>query len=567
MLLCLFALCLLANIAPKKKKGDGRVYLLHSDELYYDERGNNPDAQIVKGHVQFRQDNMLLWCDSAYFYQQQNAVDAFGHVRFKQGDTLSLTCDRANYEGIGQMMYARENVVLKHHKQTLYTDSLNYDRLYGQAYFFEGGRLVEGNDKLVSDWGRYDTSTKMAVFYYNVKMTSDKNTITGDTLYYDTRTKMAHLTGPSTILNEGNEVHTTNGFFDNNADKARLFDRSTVINGQKTITGDTLYHDNATAESEGFGNVVFIDKENKNSLIADHVFYNDSTGYGFATRRALLKDYSQGTDTLYAHADTLKLFSYNLDTDSVYRIIHGYDHVRAYRTDVQAMCDSMVVDTRDSCMTMYRDPIVWNNNRQLLGEVIKVYMNDSTVRMGQVIGQALSIEQYDTLDHYNQLSSKQLDAFFIDGKIEHTLASGNVRSIFYPIDDKDSTMTGLNYLETDTMRMFFSPERKLKQIKTTKATATMYPMTQIPPDKYRLTDFAWFNDLRPVDKNDIFVWKPKPDDKKLKTTIVQGPPAVRKRQNASQQPMPTKPIEPTVQTETEEKQGISAIEIDNIQAQ
>lgn len=536
MCLCLFGLYLIASVAPKKKS-DSRVYLLHSDELFYDEHGENPDAQIVRGNVQFRQDNMLLWCDSAYFYQDQNAVDAYGHVRFKQGDTLSLTCNRANYEGMSQMMYARENVVLKHRRQTLYTDSMNYDRLYGQAYFFEGGRMIDGKDKLVSDWGRYDTNTRMAVFYYNVKMTSDKTTITGDTLYYDTRTSVAHITGPSTILSDGNEIQTDDAYFDNKADRAQLFNRSTVINGQKTITADTLYNNSETKESEGFGNVVFVDSENKNSLVADYVFYNDSIGYGMATRRAVMKDFSQGPDTLYAHADTLKLFSYNLDTDSVYRLVHGYDHVRAYRTDVQAMADSMVVDSRDSCLTLYRDPIVWNGNRQLLGEQIKVFMNDSTVRMAQVIGQALSIEQYDSLEHYNQLSSKQIDAFFDEGKIRRTVAYGNVRSIFYPVDDKDSTLTGLNYLETDTMRMFFTPERKLEYIKTTKATATMYPMTQIPPDKYRLDSFAWFNDLRPVSKDDIFVWRPKPDDKKLKSTVVQGPP---KKKPITQSPAATK---------------------------
>jgi len=521
--LCLFGLCLMAAVAPRKKKNDDRIYLLHSDELEYDENGDNPEAQIVRGNVQFRQDNMLLWCDSAYFYQQQNAVDAFGHVRFKQGDTLSLTCDRANYEGIDQMMYARENVVLKHRKQTLYTDSLNYDRLYGQAYFFEGGRLVEGRDNLVSDWGRYDTGTRIAVFYYNVRMTSDKSTITGDTLYYDTQTSLAHITGPSTILNQGNEIHTKNAYFDSDADKARLFDRSTVINGAKTITADTLYNNNATAESEGFGNVVFIDNENKNSLVADHVYYNDSTGYGFATRKAVLKDFSQSEDTLYAHADTLKMFSYNLDTDSVYRIVHGYDHVRAFRVDLQAVCDSMVMDSRDSCLTLYYDPIVWSDNRQLLGEEIKMYSNDSTIREAQVIGQALSIEQYDTLKHYNQLSAKRIDAYFTDGKIRRTVAAGNVLNIFYPVDDSDSTLTGLNHLETDTMRMFFTPERKLEYIKTTKATATMFPMTQIPPDKYKLQNFAWFDDIRPANKDDIFVWKPKPDDKKLRPSVAKGP--------------------------------------------
>ena len=177
MILCLFGLCLLLPATAQRKrtrsvKQDDRVYLIHSDELKYDMFGNNPDAQIVKGHVEFQHQGGKLTCDSAYFYQQSNSVRAFGHVYFTQGDTLSLRCERAFYDGQQQMMDARENVILKHRKQTLYTDSLNYDRLYSNAYFFEGGTLVDGKDRLVSDWGEYNTQTRQAKFYFNVRLRS-----------------------------------------------------------------------------------------------------------------------------------------------------------------------------------------------------------------------------------------------------------------------------------------------------------------------------------------------------------------------------------------------------------
>lgn len=44
----------------------------------------------------------------------------------------------------------------------------------------------------------------------------------------------------------------------------------------------------------------------------------------------------------------------------------------------------------------------------------------------------------------------------------------------------------------------------------------MYPMTQIPPTKYKLPNFAWFDDIRPKDKNDIFVWRGKSKGMELK---------------------------------------------------
>ncbi len=520
MILCLFGLCLLLPATAQRKrtrsvKQDDRVYLIHSDELKYDMFGNNPDAQIVKGHVEFQHQGGKLTCDSAYFYQQSNSVRAFGHVYFTQGDTLSLRCERAFYDGQQQMMDARENVILKHRKQTLYTDSLNYDRLYSNAYFFEGGTLVDGKDKLVSDWGEYNTQTRQAKFYFNVKLRSEKRFVTTDTLYYDTKKSRAHVTGPSKITtDDGSVIDTQDGYFDSNSDKAQLFGRSVLTDKNKTITGDSLYYDRNTGENRGFGNVIYTDKENKNSLIADVLRYNEKTGYGYATKNALVKDYSQ-KDTLYVHADTLKLFTFHINTDSVYRVTHAYNKVRAYRTDLQAVCDSLTFSTKDSCLTMYKDPIVWNENRQLLGELIKVYMNDSTIREAHVIGQALSVEKVDEEDHYNQISSKLMHAYFTDGAIRYTESVGNVRVIFYPVDDRDSSLIGLNYTETDTMRTYLK-DRKLEKVWTPKHTSVMYPMTQIPPNKYKLSEFAWFDNLRPINKDDIFVWRGKREEDKLK---------------------------------------------------
>lgn len=518
MILCLFGLSMLFPVEAarkKQKKQDEKVYLVHSDVLKYDMYGPNPDAQIVKGRVHFTHQGGQLWCDSAYFYQESNSVKAFGHVRYVQGGGLSLKADRAYYDGMEEILEARNNVVLHHGKQVLYTDSLNYDRLYDYAYFFEGGRLVDGKDRLISDWGEYSTKTKKATFYYNVKMRNGSRIITTDTLHYDTNKSLAHITGPSKIVQKGSVIHTQNAYFNSRSDLAQMFGRSTVVDKDKTITGDSLYYTSKTGWARGLGNVVYVDKKNKNQLLCERLRYNEKTGFGWATGRALAKDYSQ-KDTLYMHSDSMKIYTYHINTDSVYRVLHAFDHVKVFRTDVQAICDSAVFSSKDSCLTMYKDPIAWSGGRQILGEIIKVYMADSTVREAHVIGQALSVEMMPDSTHYNQVSSKLMDAYFAKGAIRRVVCSGNVKSVYYPVDDADSSIISLNYLETDTMKMYISPQRKLEKIWTPKASGTAYPMTQVPPDKYKLSEFAWFDDLRPSTPLDVFLWRGKSNGSKLK---------------------------------------------------
>ena len=509
--LCLFGLGLVqSRQAPKKKarpKTNERVFLIHADRLRFDQFGPVPGAQVLNGNVAFRHQGAKLYCDSAYFYQESNSFRAFGHVRMYQGDTLSLFSDYAYYDGNDQMAEARYNVVLTHRKTKLYTDSLNYDRLYGIGYFFEGGKMIDKDNVLVSDWGEYDTETREAVFNYSVNLKNPQFVLETDTLHYDTRTSLAHIVGPSKITSGASVIHTAQGYYDTDKDFARLYGRSTLENNGKTLTADSLFNDDKTKISEGFGNVVYNDTVNKNAMTSNYFWYNDSTGYAFATDSAVMKDYSQG-DTLFVHSDTMKVYTFNIDTDSVYRKAHCYYKVRAFRTDVQAVCDSLVYNTKDSCMTMYKDPITWNANRQLLGEVIEVFLKDSTIDHAHVINQALSAEMLRDSLKFNQVSSREMFGFFEDGAIRMTEAVGNVQAIYYMQDDRDSSFTNMGYIETDTMRMFMK-DRKLQKIWTCKQTGRMYPITQIPPDKKELPAFVWFDYIRPRDKYDIFNWRGK----------------------------------------------------------
>lgn len=517
VVLCLFGLCMAQSrkaTGKKRPKTDERVYLQHADMLRYSEYGENAGAQVLNGNVSFLHKGARLTCDSAYFYQATNSFKAFGHVKMRQGDTLSLTSDYAYYDGDNQMAEARHNVLLRHRQTKLYTDSLNYDRLYNVGYFFEGGKMIDKDNVLVSDWGEYDTETRKAVFNYNVKLKNPKFTLTTDTLHYDTRTSLANIVGPSVIRSKQSVIHTSEGYYNTNTGRARLYGRSTMENEGKEITGDSLFYDEKRGISQGYRNVIYRDRQKKNELHCNYLWYNEKNGFAFATDNPVLMEYSQ-KDTLFVHADTVKMISYHLNTDSVYRTAHCYNRVRAFRNDVQAVCDSLVYNTRDSLMTMYRDPIAWSGDRQLLGEVMEVYMKDSTVDRAHVMGQALSAELMPDKKHYQQLASKDMYAFFHDGKISETEAIGNVQAVYYPVDDKDSTLMGLVYIETDTMRMYMK-ERQLEKIWTSKTDGTWYPMTQIPPEKYMLPGFTWFDYIRPVSKDDIYEWRSKRDGTQLR---------------------------------------------------
>ncbi|CDB38713.1 uncharacterized protein BN543_00586 [Phocaeicola dorei CAG:222] len=515
--LCLFGFCLLAQVRPAKKgerkPAKSKVYLLHSDVLKKSPLNPDPDAQILIGNVAFRHDSVYMYCDSACFYEKTNSLEAFDNVKMVQGDTLFLYGDYLFYDGNTQIAQVRYNVRMENKNTTLLTDSLNYDRIYNLGYYFDGGTLMDEENVLTSEWGEYSPATKISVFNYDVKLVNPKFTLTSDTLRYSTATKIANILGPSDIVSDANHIYSELGFYNTQIGQAELLDRSVLTNEGKRLIGDSLFYDRVKGYGEAFDNVIMTDTVNKNMLTGDYCYYNELTKYAFATKKAVVVDYSQG-DSLFMHADTLQMYTYYLNTDSMFRETRAYHKVRMYRADVQGVCDSLVFSSKDSCLTMYYDPILWNNNRQLLGEKIMIYMNDSTIDWAHIQNQALSVEQLDSTS-YNQVTGKEMKAWFQGGEMRKVDVIGSVRLVYYPMES-DSTLIGMNVSETSLLNMFLENRKMKKMIMSPKSNGTLYPMLQRPPEKMKLDNFVWFDYIRPLDKEDIFEWRGKKAGQELK---------------------------------------------------
>ncbi len=516
-ILCLFGMAWVGAQTPRgeqpSEKKKTRVDLLYADSAVADKE-HRPDVQVLIGSVRLKHDSMYMFCDSALIFEKVNSVEAFGNVRMEQGDTLFIYSDYLYYDGTTQLAMLRENVRMINRDTELTTDSLNYDRLLDLGYYFEGGTLADSVNVLTSWWGEYSPATKLAVFNEDVELVNPRFVLTSDTLKYSTLTKVATILGPSDIVNDSNHIYSERGVYDTNTDQAILLNRSVLTNQGRKLTGDSLFYDRRQGYGEAFGRVQLNDTVNRNMLTGEYCFYNELTDCAVATDRAVAIDYRQG-DSLYMHADTLRLVTFHLNTDSVYREMRAYHKVRAYRTDVQAVCDSAVYNSKDSCMTMYRDPILWYGRQQLLGEVVKVYVNDSTINWAHIINQTLAVEQMDSV-HYNQVSGKEMMAYFHEGEMRQVDVNGNVLVTYYPLDDKDSTMIGMDYTEGGFLRMMIKERKMERGSFIGKASGTMYPMDQIPPDKLRLPSFAWFDYVRPLNKEDIFNWRGKKADQRLK---------------------------------------------------
>ncbi len=488
------------------------VHLLHADVTKYDKK-NNPDAWVLVGDVAFRHDSMYMYCDSAYFYNRKNALKAFSNVRMEQGDTLFLYGDYLDYDGDANLARVRSNVRLEDKSSVLETDSLDYNRTLNLGYYFDGGTLYDSQSTLDSRWGEYNTVTKEAVFHDDVTLMNPQFFMTSDTLHYNTGTKIAKIVGPTRIRSEANRIYSELGYYNTSNRQATLLNRSTVKSGTRNITADTLFSDEMTGISQAYGDILLTDIVNKNLLSGGYGYFDNFRDSLYITDMALAVDYSQG-DSLFLHADTIWMVTQNPDTDSLYRQIRAYHKVRAFRKDIQAVCDSLIFDSRDSCMTMYNDPILWNNGQQLVGEEIKMYMDSSSIDWVHVINQTLYAEKVDSTE-YNQINGKEMKFIFKNKKLHEMQVIGGVHIIYFPLDD-DSTMIGMNTTMAGKLIGVMKDGKVHKLVIPTQSSGVLYPMSQIPEKARYLENFVWFDYVRPISKEDVFYWRGKRKGEELK---------------------------------------------------
>ena len=165
---------------------------------------------------------------------------------------------------------------------------------------------------------------------------------------------------------------------------------------------------------------------------------------------------------------------------------------------------------------MYRDPIIWQEGQQQLGEEIRIFFNGDYIDSIQVLRQALSVEKIDDV-HYNQVTGHEMHSYFKDGELYLSTSEGNVFVNYYPFDE-DSIMVEMNHTETSLMKMYVN-KNQVDHIWMPAATGIMYPIPLIPAEALYLQNFAWFDYIRPVDRYDLFEWRPKRAGTELKESI------------------------------------------------
>jgi len=475
------------------------IEIINSDSMEKDESlGTNAIRYI--GNVIFKHEEAIMYCDSAYFYPDENIVRAYYNIHIEQGDTLDLYGDLLTYNGDNKLAQIRNNVTLIDKESVLKTQKLDFNLEDRIGYYFDGGKITNGDNELHSILGYYYSKDKLFFFRDSVIIINPDYKIFSDTLKYHSVTEVAYFLSPTEIISKENYIYCENGWYDTQHNISQFNENAYLISEGQYIRGDSLYYERDTGIGKAFDNVEIYDSTRNVILKGKFAYYIEDPEYAMLTDSAEFIQLSD-EDTLYVHADTLESV---LDSTGLHKILKAYYKVKMFSKDFQGKCDSLSYIERDSVFQFFSEPVLWSQEHQLTAEHIDLHTAHEKLHYINLIASSYIISREDSI-RFNQIKGRNMIGFFADNELVRIEVKGNGQTIYFPKDEEE--LIGINKAESTDLVIYLE-EGKIERIKfISEPAATLFPPDDLQENELFLGGFVWLDQFRPYSKEDIFIWK------------------------------------------------------------
>jgi lipopolysaccharide export system protein LptA len=521
----------------------GNVTIEHGDSLkiFADSTHYRADTKIADLY-----ENVVLENGKQQLFTKKLRYNAAKKIaEYHNGATLNngksqLTSRHGYYLVNEKEVFFKGDVVATDPEFTMRTDTMAFNSETQLVRFLAPTLISQRDSKIYTEGGFYDIENNFAEFDLNPQYEREGQrgkarkmrynganklyTLEGDAIiddpkkgqethadviFYDTDTEKTTLRGNAHFKDSTRDLRGEEIRYDSRNKQYQLSGRGRVIDGSNIIEADSLDFNDALGNGRAIGSVTWMDTVNNYSLLAHRMDYNKKSEYLFAyggfnegpTGRPLMKSLID-RDTLFMAADTLT--SYKPDSSSDTRLLLAHQHVRIFKSDLQAVCDSLSFSSADSIFWFYKIntiPVIWSDTSQFSGDTIRMLMKNKKLDRIWLLQNSLVINSADEL-LFNQIKGRNTTAFFRNNEIHEMLVEGNAQVLYYALDDKRAYI-GLNQTDCSEMRIYFG-NNKVESIKFyQEPTGSFIPMKKAGREPKKLEGFFWDKTRRPHNKSDL----------------------------------------------------------------
>ncbi len=471
---------------------NGQSELSSKQGYYYTKTG---DA-FFKGNVEVVDSNFNLTADTLRFNTQNKVAYFLGPTRINQEGGY-IYCEDGFYDTEDQYAEFEKNASFHKGNQHAYADRIRYDGKEGKTYLEGNAAMQEDGRKAFADKITYESETDQALLEGNAIVEDETQLIEAPVIRYDGKKKEYFTEGKTAIRDEKREIYADESFYDGSRDMTILKGNVSILEPTRTLFADQVEYDKEKGFGIATGQVVWADSTSNVTVECEHARYNDQTGYIKASGQPLMTT-KVDEDFLYLTADTL--ISFKEENDSSRQML-AYANVKVFKSDLQAVCDSLTYSESRERFHFFKDPIIWSDTSQFSADTIIMQLDSSQIKKINLYNNSFIVNTTDEI-FYNQIKGKYIDAFFTKNQIRQMDVTGNGESVYYLLDEKQAYI-GVNKTICSEMLLYFG-NNQVERIKFyTQPRANMYPIHQANKDEMKLKDFRWASDLRPMSVEDL----------------------------------------------------------------
>jgi lipopolysaccharide transport protein LptA len=475
---------------------DGKA-TLYTERLDYD---MNTKIAIYKSGAVLENENTKLYSERGYYYTQTNLAYFGGDVTIEdpefslKADTLKLDTDKNISYFIGS------TDLLTKDGERIYCENGFYDSQKEYAEFEERARFQSEDGFAKAKKIKYDGKNDKIILEGDAYFKNEEQTAESDLIVYDTARKQFSTDGVTTIQDEGRVIVSDKSFYDDSTNVAVFVGNVCISDSNQIICADSIRYNEESRVGKAFGNVVSRDTVENIMVECERMDYSDSTSYVIATGRPLMTSLVED-DTLFLAADTLYSFSRDTVNFDSLRVIVAQENVRLYKSNFQAICDSLVYDSADSLFQLFYDPVLWSDTSQFTADVVSIFLADEKIDKIELDQKAFLINSSDEV-YFNQVKGRTISAHFEEDTLRTMLVNGNGETLYFVQDDAKAYITA-NKTECSNMKLYFKENQVQDIFFYGQPKGKAHPMEGIQVKALEINGFQWRMDERPKSKDDL----------------------------------------------------------------
>lgn len=185
------------------------------------------------------------------------------------------------------------------------------------------------------------------------------------------------------------------------------------------------------------------------------------------------------------------------------RILKAFYNVRLFKSDLQAVADSVYYGEADSMFRFMGNPMVWAEESQISADTVFMQIKNQKLDNALLKNNAFMINSVLDTVKYNQLKGRKITTFFKNNSIEYLYVDGNAENLIFSVNEDANIITEMFHDRSSRIKIRMEDQKIIDYISIRKVDQKVYPFKMVNQDNEVLPGFIWRPQDRPTSKEDL----------------------------------------------------------------